>query len=157
MRCRWTATLDRSRRCGEGSLGLVVDEWAAKREHHRHGPLEHDAVLALLGASDLLVVPSRTIPKSSEQFGRVAVEAMSQSTPVVAYDCGALREVIGDAGFVVAEGDRAGLESAVARSRRSLCSDAPISAREHMRARASSPKIVKLSAEKHVALWRRIA
>jgi glycosyltransferase involved in cell wall biosynthesis len=40
-----------------------------------------------------------------EQFGKAAVEAMLAGTPVFAYDCGALGEVIGSGGVVVPEGD----------------------------------------------------
>jgi glycosyltransferase involved in cell wall biosynthesis len=54
----------------------------------------------------VLVMPSRTLPGLKEQFGRAAVEAMAAGVPVVAYDSGALPEVIGDAGVIVPEGDR---------------------------------------------------
>jgi glycosyltransferase involved in cell wall biosynthesis len=57
----------------------------------------------------VLAVPSRTTPGWKEQFGRVAAEAMAAGLPVVAYDSGALGEVIGDAGVLVTEGDRVGL------------------------------------------------
>jgi glycosyltransferase involved in cell wall biosynthesis len=61
----------------------------------------------------VLVMPSRTLPHLKEQFGRAAAEAMAAGVPVVAYDSGALPEVIGDAGVLVAEGDRDGLVRAV--------------------------------------------
>ena len=54
-------------------------------------------------------MPSRTLPHLKEQFGRAAVEAMAAGVPVVAYDSGALGEVIGDTGVLVPEGDRDGL------------------------------------------------
>jgi glycosyltransferase involved in cell wall biosynthesis len=61
----------------------------------------------------VLVMPSRTLPHLKEQFGRAAVEAMAAGVPVVAYDSGALPEVIGDAGVLVAEGDCDGLVRSV--------------------------------------------
>jgi len=64
----------------------------------------------------VLVVPSRTTRGWKEQFGRVAVEAMAAGVPVVVSDSGALPEVVGDAGIVVPEGDRAALTTAVDRA-----------------------------------------
>jgi len=52
------------------------------------------------------VCPSRTTRVVQEQFGKAAVEAMAGGTPVFAYDCGALAEVIGRGGVVVPEGAR---------------------------------------------------
>jgi glycosyltransferase involved in cell wall biosynthesis len=61
----------------------------------------------------VLVAPSRTTPGLKEQFGRAVAEGMAAGVPVVAYDSGALPEVIGDGGLLVREGDRAGLTKAV--------------------------------------------
>lgn len=54
---------------------------------------------------DALVLPSLTRPNWKEQFGRVLVEAMASGVPVIGSDSGAIPDVIGDAGLVVAEGD----------------------------------------------------
>ena len=51
---------------------------------------------SLLGAFDVLVVPSRY-----EALGLVAVEAMYAGVPVIASDVGGLPEAIGDAGVLV--------------------------------------------------------
>ena len=59
----------------------------------------------LLGALDVLALPSRTRPNWAEQFGRVLIEAMALGVPVVASDSGAIAEVVGDAGILVAEND----------------------------------------------------
>lgn len=61
----------------------------------------------------VLVAPSRTTPRIKEQFGRAVAEGMAAGVPVVAYDSGALPEVIGEGGVLVREGDRAGLVDAV--------------------------------------------
>jgi glycosyltransferase involved in cell wall biosynthesis len=71
---------------------------------------------ALLSSLDVLVLPSVTIlPLDREQFGRVLVEAMAAGVPVVGSSSGAIPEVIGDAGLVVAEGDAHALAGALDR------------------------------------------
>lgn len=55
----------------------------------------------LLGESKLVLVPSW-----HEGFGRVALEAMAQGTPVVVSDRGAHLEVVGDGGLVLDPADR---------------------------------------------------
>src|ERR1700674_2782306 len=54
---------------------------------------------------DLLVIPTETTKRIREQFGRVIVEAMASGVPVVGSTCGAIPEVIGEAGLVFPEGD----------------------------------------------------
>jgi glycosyltransferase involved in cell wall biosynthesis len=65
-----------------------------------------------------------TMPNWNEQFGRVIIEAMACGVPVVGSTCGAIPEVIGDAGLVFPEDDagqlRAALES-LARDRVAAC------------------------------------
>jgi glycosyltransferase involved in cell wall biosynthesis len=58
---------------------------------------------------DVLVVPTITTNKIREQFGRVIIEAMACRVPVVGSTCGAIPEVIGNAGLVVPENDSAAL------------------------------------------------
>jgi glycosyltransferase involved in cell wall biosynthesis len=54
-------------------------------------------------AAHVLLVPSRPTTVA-EQFGRVIVEAQASGLIVAGYDCGAIPEVAGDAGIVVALG-----------------------------------------------------
>jgi glycosyltransferase involved in cell wall biosynthesis len=63
----------------------------------------------------VLLVPSRTTSTWVEQFGRVIVEAQASGCVVVAYDSGAIAEVVGNAGLVVEEGDLGALTAAVGR------------------------------------------
>ena len=52
-------------------------------------------------------------PKWEEPFGLVAAEALAAGLPVVAYDRGAMREVVGDCGFVVPRDDIGALAAAI--------------------------------------------
>ena len=52
-------------------------------------------------------------PMWDEPFGLVAAEALACGVPVVAFDRGAMREVIGDCGIVVPPGDVAALAEAM--------------------------------------------
>ncbi|MCZ7541444.1 MAG: glycosyltransferase [Anaerolineae bacterium] len=61
---------------------------------------------------DVLVVPSRTRPNWKEQFGRVIVEAMACGCPSWIVQR-AIPDVIGNAGVIVPEGDRAALAGAL--------------------------------------------
>ena len=58
---------------------------------------------------DVLVIPTETTKRMREQFGRVIVEAMASGVPVIGSTCGAIPEVIGEAGLVFPEGDAAAL------------------------------------------------
>jgi glycosyltransferase involved in cell wall biosynthesis len=64
---------------------------------------------------DVLVLPSRTRPNWKEQFGRVLIEGMACQAVVVGARCGAIPEVIGDAGLTFAEGDPADLRTQLQR------------------------------------------
>ncbi|QNE07298.1 glycosyltransferase [Croceicoccus marinus] len=52
-------------------------------------------------------------PAWDEPFGLVAAEALSCDVPVIAFDRGALREVVGPCGVIVAAGDVDGLAAAL--------------------------------------------
>ena len=62
---------------------------------------------------DVLAIPSLPTAQWTEQFGRVAVEAMASGVPVVSSDAGALPEVVGGAGIVVSRGDAGALAAAL--------------------------------------------
>ncbi len=62
---------------------------------------------------DVMVIPTETTKRIREQFGRVIVEAMASRVPVIGSTCGAIPEVIGDAGLVFPEGDAAALADAL--------------------------------------------
>src|SRR5690606_20082433 len=63
------------------------------------GPINPDDVSAFYRGVDVIAVPSIPPAAWTEQFGRVAVEAMAAGGPVVSSDAGALPEVVGGAGI----------------------------------------------------------
>lgn len=67
--------------------------------------------------ADIIAIPSIPWPGWLEQFCRVAIEAMASGVPVVASRSGAIPDVVGDAGILVAPGDPealvAGIDSAL--------------------------------------------
>ena len=64
---------------------------------------------------DVMVIPTETTKRIREQFGRVIVESMASAVPVIGSTCGAIPEVIGDAGLVFPEGDATALAGALRR------------------------------------------
>jgi len=77
------------------------------------GSVGEDDLPAVYRSLDVIAVPSLPTPRWEEQFCRVAVEAMASGVPVVASRSGALPEVIGDAGLLVAPGDAAALRAGI--------------------------------------------
>ncbi|HYO87057.1 MAG TPA: glycosyltransferase family 4 protein [Candidatus Limnocylindrales bacterium] len=85
---------------------------------------------------DALALPSLTRPNWKEQFGRVLVEAMASGVPVLGSDSGAIPGVIGSAGLVTPEGDRAALTEALRRLREDATLRAELAAQGRARALA---------------------
>jgi glycosyltransferase involved in cell wall biosynthesis len=65
--------------------------------------------------TDVLVLPSRTRPNWTEQFGRVLIEAMACEVAVVGSQVGEIPHVIGDAGMVFPEADVTALSQVLQR------------------------------------------
>jgi glycosyltransferase involved in cell wall biosynthesis len=77
------------------------------------GAINYEDVPPLYHEMDFLVVPTETTDRIREQFGRVIVEAMASGLPVIGSTCGAIPEVIADAGLVFREGNAAALAEAI--------------------------------------------
>jgi glycosyltransferase involved in cell wall biosynthesis len=111
---------------GEAWRLLVVGDGPERAEFERRlttsavidrarftGAINFHQVPAYFHEMDLLVLPTETTKRIREQFGRVLVEAMASGIPVVGSTCGAIPEVIGDAGLVFSEGDAESLGGAL--------------------------------------------
>jgi glycosyltransferase involved in cell wall biosynthesis len=86
------------------------------------GAISYERVPELYREIDFLVMPTETTERIREQFGRVLVEAMASGVPVIGSTCGAIPEVIGDAGLVFPERDA----TALAEAMRLLLADAAL-------------------------------
>lgn len=76
--------------------------------HHRipfkiMGFIPHKDIPHYLNTMDILVLPSITSPHWEEYFGRILIEAMSCEVPVIGSNCGAIPEIIGEAGLIFQE------------------------------------------------------
>ncbi|MDR2998079.1 MAG: glycosyltransferase, partial [Microbacterium sp.] len=106
-----------ARIAGSGPLAATIETDAAARGFRDRvtflGALPPDEVPGFYASVDVLAVPSVPSRSWTEQFGRVAVEAMAAGVPVVSSDAGALPDVVGGAGIVVPHGDAAALANAL--------------------------------------------
>jgi glycosyltransferase involved in cell wall biosynthesis len=109
------ATAWRALFVGSGPLEDHLAEWA--RAHGDRVRIvttaRHDDVPAYLNAMDMLCAPSQTTERWREQFGRMLIEAFASGVAVIGSSSGEIPYVVGDAGLVVAEADRAGWQAAI--------------------------------------------
>jgi glycosyltransferase involved in cell wall biosynthesis/GT2 family glycosyltransferase len=102
---------------GDGSQRAALEKLAVDLGMaHRVEFLGHASGTELVSryrALDVVAVPSLPWPGWSEQFCRVAVEAMASGVPVVASSSGAIPDVVGEAGILVEPGDDVALEAAL--------------------------------------------
>ena len=122
-----------------GSLGV------ADRVHFLG--VRHD-VPALMAASDVFVLSS-----AWEGFGLVVAEAMACGRVVVATDCGGVREVVGDAGFLVPPRNAEALAEAMGRARR-LSDDERENLGRAARQRVVEHFSLEATAERYLAVYR---
>jgi glycosyltransferase involved in cell wall biosynthesis len=80
-----------------------------------HGHVDESVLPDVYPTFDVLAVPSVPVPGWLEQFGRVVAEAQASGVPSVASASGALPDVVGTAGLLVAPGDPAALAAALTR------------------------------------------
>lgn len=99
-------------RLGWGYDALLEDIASAElaARVHRLGYVAQDDLPSLYAAADVFVYASR-----EEGFGFPPLEAMACGVPVVASDCSALAENLGDAAHLVAPDDEVALVEAIAR------------------------------------------
>jgi glycosyltransferase involved in cell wall biosynthesis len=95
---------------GGGRQESQLRAWAAKYTDDRVRILTnvpHEGIAPYVAAMDILAAPSQTTRTWKEQFGRMLIEAMASGVAVIGSDSGEIPFVIGDAGEVVGEADRA--------------------------------------------------
>ncbi len=86
---------------GGGPLSEPLREWSRRHPPGRvvlTGPVPHSAAPDYLNAFDILVLPSRTMPNWTEQFGRVLIEAAACGVPVVGSSSGNIPTLIEELG-----------------------------------------------------------
>ncbi len=121
------------REIGIGKLKIVGDGLLKKEliQKVKNDRLEHrvsietksyEQMPQVYQEADLLVFPSKRTKTWEEQYGMVLVEAMASGLPIIAYDTGAIREIVGDSVFLVKENDQKGLFT----SMRSLIESGPL-------------------------------
>lgn len=93
----------------EGQLRALAEELELRNRVRWLGRIPSEQVPRYMSAYDALVLPSRGLPVWQEQFGRVLPEGMLCGTPVVGSSCGAIPDVIGEAGLIFPENDAAAL------------------------------------------------
>lgn len=100
---------------GRGALAdaLARNNLLARAEFA--GAVPYDRVAEFYRRMDFLAMPTRTTRTIREQFGRVLVEAMASGVPVIGTTCGAIPEVIADAGLIVPENNADALANALRR------------------------------------------
>lgn len=127
-------------------LEVLADSLGVK-DRVRFLGVRHD-VPALISACDLFVLSS-----AWEGFGLVVAEAMACQRPVVATDCGGVREVVGNAGFLVPPKDSAALAEAMERA---LClpEEQRISLGLTARERVVERYSLRSTAERYLAVYR---
>lgn len=94
---------------GAGPEEPRLRAWAARQSGRARvlSDVVHDQVPELLAAMDVLCAPSQTTPRWREQFGRMLIEAFASGVAVVGSDSGEIPHVLGQAGRVLPERDRA--------------------------------------------------
>lgn len=90
---------------GEGperdNMVRIVKDWGYEDCVQFIRQLPYNEVLGLYKGAKCLVLGSMPEPTWQEQFGYVLAEAICAGTPIVATYCGAIPEVVGQAGLIV--------------------------------------------------------
>lgn len=121
-------------------------------EGHVHfiGPVRYQRLPGLYRFASCLVLPSLLLETWHEQYGMVLAEAMASGRPVVGTCCGAIPEVIGEAGLLAIPGDPFDLSRSLDRlyNDDALCADlgqkGRAAAEQRMDSRQSARKLAEI-------------
>lgn len=118
------------------------------------GPLPREEWPGYFASLDVLVAPSRSSEQWVEPTGAMVLEGMAHGCGVIVTRCGALPDVVGEAGMIVNEDDRPALSRALQGlvDEPARCRPLGASARQRVLERYSDGPI----AEAMVALWRKV-
>lgn len=106
---------------------------------------KHIEVPEFLLSCDVIIVPSVSSCSWSEQYGRIAAEAIAMNRMVIASTCGHLPDLVQEAGMIFEEGDSLGLAKCIA----SIQADTGILARY---ARLAKNRKIEISTEKQASI-----
>jgi glycosyltransferase involved in cell wall biosynthesis len=117
------------------------------------GAMPRTGLPALWSAVDVLISPSRSTADWVEPSGAVMVEAMAHGVAPLVSRCGALPDIVGDAGLVIDEGDLAALTRAIQGfvADPSRCRTVGVAARQRILELQGDGAV----AERMLLLWRR--
>ncbi|MCC4309528.1 glycosyltransferase [Alcanivorax marinus] len=126
-------------------LGALAGALGVAHRVHFLG-IRHD-IPAVMAASDVFVLSS-----AWEGFGLVVAEAMACERPVVATDSGGVREVVGDAGFLVPSSDSEALAQSI-EAALALSPEARVELGRAARQRVVTNFSLATTAERYLALY----
>jgi len=92
----------------------IVKEWGLTDKVIFHSQLPYDEMLAFYKGAKCLILGSIPRPTWQEQFGYVLGEAICAQVPIVSTYCGAIPEVVGEAGLIVPPAHPIALANALA-------------------------------------------
>lgn len=97
--------------CGNGSLKEFIETYCKKYDNIKYlGKVENSILPSILCKNDIYLFPAKDTYRigfkiGAEQYGFSVVEAMACGLPIVAYDCGAIKEIIGRNNHIVKQND----------------------------------------------------
>jgi len=138
----------------EQALREQVGRMKLDERVHFMGRKPLDELPAVMNAIDALVLPSLTTPSWKEQFGRVLIEAYACGTAVIGSDSGAIPHVIGEEGWVFAEGDVPSMAEAITACL-SVDEQAKEAARVRRRQRVEAEFTWQVVARRYAEVWQR--